>query len=203
MKKSLKSVFGIYPTWKEAENGVDELHRAGFSERNISVLVRAREIERDEMAPEEHTQGSKGLVYGAAGGALLGGGLGWVLGLGALVIPGIGPMLAFGPILSALAGIGMGSAAGGIAGAFVGVGFPEHKANFLQDRLKEGGILVAVHTETLELRDSALRILELSGAEEISSSDREDFRVLAEDISPSFEIPPGSPKDDFISRKQF
>jgi hypothetical protein len=202
MNSQLKSVFGVYQTWPEAERAVSELHSAGFSNRDLSILVHSDNVDKDELAPERHTQSPKGLAVGALSGAFLGGGLGLLAGFGTLVIPGIGPMLAMGPILSALSGIGMGGVAGGVAGAFIGVGFPEHKLTDLQKDLKEGGILVSVHAESFDLRKEAYQILQDTGAEGISSSDHTAVSSV-EDLSPSFNPPNTAAEEDFISRKQF
>jgi hypothetical protein len=202
MNTNAKSVFGVYDTWEHAKSAIHELEQRGFSHRDISLLVHAENGTKDALAPEKHTQSPKGMTAGASTGAILGGGLGLLAGLGSLVVPGVGPMLAFGPILGALSGIGMGGAAGGVVGAFIGVGFPKHQADYLHEVVQNGGILVSVHVVDSELKKEVHEILSRTGASEIGTSEREAISSV-DDISPTFATRAGSPKEDFISRKQF
>lgn len=89
------------------------------------------------------------------------------MGIGMLTIPGIGPFIAAGPIMVALAGIGTGGLVGGIAGALIGMGIPEYEANLYEGRIKDGGILLSVHADDTEWKVKAKAILEHSGAEDI------------------------------------
>jgi hypothetical protein len=100
----------------------------------------------------------------------LGGALGWLVGVGAVAIPGVGPVIAAGPIVATLAGIGVGGALGGFAGVLIGVGIPEHEARRYEGRISKGGILVAVHCEISEEIRRAQRIMEITGAEDVASS---------------------------------
>jgi uncharacterized membrane protein len=202
MATELKSIYGIYEDWTDARKAVDELHDLGFSDREVSLLVHAENVHKDALAPEKHTKSVHGLAIGAASGAVVGGGLGLLAGLGALVIPGIGPMIAFGPILTALSGAGMGIAAGSVAGSLAGAGIPRHRVDKVQGMIEQGGILVAVHVEDLELKKQVYRTLERNGAKSISTSAQENISSI-DDISPSFMETPSLPKEDFISRKQF
>jgi hypothetical protein len=86
---------------------------------------------------------------------LLGGALGWAAGIGALAIPGLGPLIAAGPIMATLSGLAAGGTVGGITGALVGTGIPEYEAQQYEGRLREGHILLAVHTTT---SDEAARV---------------------------------------------
>ena len=101
---------------------------------------------------------------------MIGGVLGWLAGIGALAIPGIGPFIAAGPIMGMLAGAGAAGAAGGVVGGLVGLGLPEYEAKRYQGRIKEGGILLSVHSDDSEWTDRAKKILELTGADDIHSS---------------------------------
>jgi hypothetical protein len=94
--------------------------------------------------------------------------LGWLAGIGSLAIPGVGPFIAAGPIVAALAGAGVGGAVGGITGALVGLGIPEYEAKRYEGRLAKGGILLSVHCDTSEEIDRAKKILEQTGAEDVS-----------------------------------
>jgi Protein of unknown function (DUF3341) len=161
-----KSVFGIYLGRDAAERAVDELRDAGYSRDNISMLW-PEDLEEKEMVMDQNTKAPEGVAVGAGSGAALGGALGWLVGIGALAIPGIGPVVAAGPIVAAVAGMGLGGAVGGFAGVLVGVGIPEHEAAKYEGRIVEGGILVAVRCEAVE---AAKRILEDTGAEDVACS---------------------------------
>ena len=137
------AAFGIYRTRLDAENGTDALRDAGYRATDISVLFPENEGTKD-FAHEKHTKAPEGTATGATSGAVIGGGLGWLAGIGALAIPGVGPFIAAGPIVAALAGAGAGGVIGGIAGALVGMGIPEYEAKRYEGRVKEGGILLSV-----------------------------------------------------------
>jgi hypothetical protein len=96
--------------------------------------------------------------------------LGWLVGIGALAIPGLGPMIAAGPIVAALAGIGAGTVVGGITGALVGLGIPEYEAKRYEGRIKSGGILLSVHCDNSDWVRRAKEILIHTGAEEVAST---------------------------------
>ena len=163
------AVFGIYPQQTGLEAGVDALRLAGFSNSDISVLFPTNEGTRD-FAHEKNTKAPEGVTVGASTGALLGGGLGWLAGIGALAIPGLGPIIAAGPIMAALAGVGVGGALGGLTGALIGLGVPEYEAKRYEGRVKDGGILLSVHSDTAGEVVRAKEILEQTGAQDISSS---------------------------------
>ena len=123
-----------------------------------------------DFAHEKGTKAPEGATTGAGTGAVLGGALGWLAGIGALAIPGVGPLIAAGPIMAALAGVGVGGAVGGIAGALIGLGIPEYEAKRYEGRVKEGGILLSVHSDNSEWTKRAKQILEATGAQDISST---------------------------------
>jgi hypothetical protein len=164
-----KSVFGIYVERSAAESALTSLKNSGFSNSDISVLL-PDNIGAKELATEKSTKAPTGAAIGAGSGAAIGGALGWLAGVGALIIPGIGPVIAAGPIIATLAGIGVGGALGGFTGVLIGVGIPEYEAKKYEGRLLEGGILLAVHCETAEELQRAKQQLEVTGAEDISSS---------------------------------
>ena len=163
------AVFGIYPTYEAVENGVDALKAAGFRNTDISVLF-PENVGTKEFAHEKGTKAPEGAATGAGTGAVIGGGLGWLAGIGALAIPGIGPFIAAGPIVAALAGVGVGGAVGGVAGALIGLGIPEYEAKRYEGRVKDGGILLSVHSDNSEWTKRAKEILEHTGAQDISST---------------------------------
>ncbi len=164
-----KSVFGIYLTRSEVESAVASFRDAGFSSSDVSVLL-PENLGSKELATEKSTKAPEGAAVGAGSGAAIGGALGWLAGVGALAIPGIGPVIAAGPIVATLAGIGVGGALGGFTGVLVGVGIPEYEAKRYEGRVLKGSILVAVHCETSEEIKRAKGIMEVTGAEDIASS---------------------------------
>jgi hypothetical protein len=162
-----KAVFGIAKSESQAIAIADQLKAAGFSENDLSVLFPDKEGTKD-FAHEQHTKAPEGAATGATGGALLGGALGWMVGIGALAIPGLGPFIAAGPLMAALAGAAGGAAAGGLTGALVGMGIPEYEAKRYEGKVKDGNILMSVHTEDSKERERAKEIFVSGGAEDIS-----------------------------------
>jgi hypothetical protein len=163
------SVFGIFTDTASAEHAVQDLKAAGFSNNDISALFPDKQGTRD-FAHEKNTKAPEGATTGAGTGALLGGGLGWLAGIGALAIPGLGPFIAAGPIMAALAGAGVGGAVGGLTGALIGMGIPEYEAKRYEGRVKDGGILLSIHSDTSAEIKTAKEILERTGAQDISST---------------------------------
>lgn len=123
-----------------------------------------------EMGTVKNTKAPEGATAGASTGAVIGGTLGALAGIGALAIPGIGPLLAAGPLVAALAGIGAGGVVGGFTGALIGMGIPEFEAKKYEGRVMKGGILLAVHCDTSGEIKRAQEIMEDSHAEDISTS---------------------------------
>ena len=163
------AVFGIFKDRVSVESAVDSLKSGGFSSADISALFPENQGTR-EFATEKSTKAPEGATAGAGTGAVLGGSLGWLMGIGALAIPGLGPFIAAGPIVAALAGAGVGGAVGGLTGALVGMGIPEYEAKRYEGRVKDGGILLSVHSDTSEEVKRAKEILEHNGAQDISST---------------------------------
>ena len=163
------AVFGIYRDQLDVEGAVDALKAAGFRNTDISALFPENQGTKD-FAHEKNTKAPEGATTGAGTGALLGGGLGWLAGIGALAIPGVGPLIAAGPIVAALAGAGVGGAVGGLTGALIGMGIPEYEAKRYEGRVKEGGILLSVHSDNSEWTKRAKEILESTGAQNVSST---------------------------------
>jgi hypothetical protein len=163
------AVFGIYRSRTAVESAVDRLRQENFRNTDISVLFPDNEGTKD-FAHEKSTKAPEGTAAGATSGAVIGGGLGWLAGIGALAIPGLGPLIAAGPIVAALAGAGAGGVVGGITGALVGMGIPEYEAKRYEGRVKEGGILLSVHADDSNWVKKAKEILEQTGAEDISST---------------------------------
>jgi len=163
------AVFGIYPNYTSVENGVDALRAAGFRNTDISVLFPKNGGTKD-FAHEKGTKAPEGATTGAGTGAVIGGALGWLAGIGSLAIPGVGPLIAAGPIVATLAGVGAGGAVGGIAGGLVGMGIPEYEAKRYEGQVKDGGILLSVHCDDSEWTKRAKAILEGTSARDIAST---------------------------------
>ena len=127
-------------------------------------------IGNKDLVHEKNTKSPEGAATGAVSGAVLGGALGWLAGIGMLAIPGVGPLIAAGPIMAALAGVGAGGALGGFTGALVGLGIPEYEAKRYEGRVRNGGILLSVHCENSEWTSRAKKLLEATGGLDISST---------------------------------
>jgi hypothetical protein len=164
------AVFGIYKTAMQAEEAAGALVSAGFSNDDISVLLPDNQGSRREFAHEKNTKAPEGTTGGAVAGGALGGTLGLLAGLGALAIPGVGPLIAAGPIVGMLAGAGAGGAVGSLVGALVGMGIPEYEAKRYEGRVKDGGVLLSVHCATSDQVKRAKEVLEQTGAQDIASS---------------------------------
>ena len=169
-----KAVFCIAQSEAQATTIVDELKASGFSNNDISVLFPDKAGTKD-FAHEQNTKAPEGAATGAGTGGVLGGALGWLVGIGALAIPGLGPLVAAGPIMAALSGAAAGAAVGGLSGALIGMGIPEYEAKRYEGKVKDGNILVSVHTDDSTERDRAKTIFEEAGAENISYT--EEARV--------------------------
>jgi len=163
------AVFGIYRDRQQAEQAVDALRSAGFRNSDVSALL-PDNVGTKDFAHEKNTKAPEGTTTGAASGAVLGGALGWLAGIGALAIPGLGPFIAAGPIMGTLAGAGAGGAVGGLIGALVGMGIPEYEAKRYEGRVRDGGILLSVHCDSSEWRDRAKDILKRTGGQDVSST---------------------------------
>lgn len=166
---SKTAVFCIATTHAQANQIAESLKAGGFLSSDISVLFPDKSETRD-FAHEKNTKAPEGAATGAGAGGLLGGALGWIVGIGALAIPGVGPFIAAGPIMAALGGAAMGGAIGGIAGALIGMGIPEMEAKLYEGKIKDGNILISVHTENSEEITKAKDIFEGLEAQDITST---------------------------------
>jgi hypothetical protein len=162
------AVFCVARTEEQAQAIVAALKSAGFLPEDISVLFPDRGGAHD-FAHEHHTKAPEGATAGVSAGGILGAGLGWLVGIGAIAIPGLGPFIAAGPIMSALAGVAAGAAVGGVTGALIGMGVPEIEAKLYEGRIRDGNILISVHTEDSAERERAVDIFKRAGGEDISS----------------------------------
>lgn len=176
---SITAVYGIYPSRMAAEKGVSELKAAGFGSSDVSVLFAAPTTSA-EFAHENSTKAPEGATAGVISGATVGGIMGWLVGLGSLAIPGVGPLIAAGPIMASLAGASVGGAIGGLAGGLIGLGIPEYEAKRYEDQINRGGVLVSVKAETSEMSKRAHDVLEQTGAEDIGNKGLESSTENAE-----------------------
>lgn len=163
------ATFGIYPDRVSFEAGLEALRAAGFRPSDISAVLPERDKTTKDLAHEVHTKAPEGIAAGAGTGAVVGGVLGWLIGIGALAIPGIGILAAAGPIVAALAGAGAAGATGGLIGGLIGAGMPEIEAKRYAGRIREGGYLVSVHCDNREWADRAREVLRETGAHDVVS----------------------------------
>ena len=169
MAEKKTSVFGIYATRSDAENAADALIKGGFATSDISVLL-PENLGPRSIGTEKSTKLPEGATTGAGTGAVLGGALGLLAGIGTLAIPGVGPLIAAGPIMAALAGVGVGGTVGGVVGGLIGLGVPEYEAKRYEGRIQKGGILLSVHCATSNEVSLAKDVMKRTGADDISST---------------------------------
>jgi hypothetical protein len=165
-----KSVFCTASVAK-AEIIIHRLQAAGFADSDISVLM-ADKQETREFAHEHHTRAPEGAVAGIGTGLAVGGVVGWLAGVGSLALPGLGALIAAGPIMGALSGAAVAGTVGGVTGALIGMGIPEHEAKKYEGRVQQGNTLVSVHSESIEEIRRARDVFADAGAEDIAMADK-------------------------------
>jgi hypothetical protein len=163
------AVFGIYLDRIAVEEGVSALRNHGFRNTDISILM-PENVGNKDLAHEKSTKAPEGATAGGLAGGIAGGVLGWLAGIGALAIPGLGPLIAAGPIVAALAGAGAVGAVGGVLGALAGLGVPEYEAKRYEGRVKQGGVRLSVHCDDADWVRRAKELLRDTGAEDIASA---------------------------------
>jgi hypothetical protein len=159
-------VTALFQSRGAANEAVDKLVHAGFSHGNISMLL-SEATRGKEFTVTSETKAPEGAATGAAIGGMLGALVASLVAMGSLAVPGIG-VVATGPIVAAMAGLGVGAAAGGLVGALVGMGIPEYEAKFFSDRLMDDGILVGVYTADGRAR-LAKDVLGASGGDSVKA----------------------------------
>jgi hypothetical protein len=184
---SKKSVFCISTSRQQADHIVGQLKSANFSNNDISVLFPDKGTTRD-FAHETHTKAPEGIATGASTGGVIGGALGWVAGIGALAIPGVGPFIAAGPIIAALSGAAVGATVGGIAGGLIGLGIPEIEAKRYEGKIKQGNILISVHTENSEEITVAKDLFAKAGALDICTTGEASTPAESKATKPAREL---------------
>jgi hypothetical protein len=162
-------VMGIVETRLQAESIISDLESIGIRSEDVSVLLPDKSGTKD-FAHEHNTKAPEGAVAGVGTGGLLGGTLGLLAGIGALAIPGFGPLIAAGPLMAALSGAAAGAAVGGLAGALIGMGIPEIEAKHYEGKLRGGNILLAVHIEKSAVKKQVEDIMKRAKAHDITST---------------------------------
>jgi hypothetical protein len=167
------TVVGVFDGPNHAEQALNELKEAGFTPDQVSVVAKdTREtqsmVERSDMQGAETT----GVATGAFLGGITGGIAGWLIGIGALAIPGIGPIVAAGALATTLGGAAVGALAGGLLGALVGAGVPEEDARGYETHVREGRILLTVQASTAEQAQEARDAFDRHGGSDVRAYDR-------------------------------
>ena len=186
------TIVGLFRSQPQAERAIQDLKDAGFPDDRIGVVMRDPERQQ-QLSEDMGTKAGEGAAAGAVSGGVVGGVLGLLAGVGALVIPGIGPIIAGGALASTLTGAGIGAAAGGLLGALAGMGIPEEEARYYERGVREGGILVTV--AAAGRASDARRILTNAGADlapageavasagrDISAGERERLALREEEL---------------------
>ena len=177
-----RSTLCLVDTEDQAATIVEKLRSAGFSDNDISVLFPDKGSTRD-FAHKKATKMPEGATVGASTGGALGGTIGLLAGIGALAIPGLGPFIAAGPIMAALSGGAIGAGIGGLTGALVGLGIPEYEAKRYEGKVKEGSILISVHSENSDELSRAKAAFKELGAHDISATVEAHADTKAQDVS--------------------
>ncbi len=169
---------------------IDDLKAAGFSGNDISVLMADKGGTRD-FALENSTKAPEGAAAGIGTGAVVGGALGWLAGIGALAIPGLGPFIAAGPIMAALSGAAIVGTVGGLTGALIGMGMPEFEAKKYEGKVKTGSCLISVHAIDSNETTRAKEICKRAGASDITRAGECAVPATADKTSGSCAVPVG------------
>jgi len=163
----MSTVIGVFRDVKSAEEAVRTLRKKGFDENEISIIAKNDKggSAKDDMeVGGEMGMGGESIADGTAWGGALGGVAGLLAGVGALAIPGIGPIVAAGPLAGALSG----AVTGGVAGGLIDLGIPEERGRQYEDELKRGGILAVVETSDDKVNDASA-ILRQNGAKDVET----------------------------------
>jgi len=165
--QSRDTVVAVFDDRDDAQDAINALRDAGFMADDISILARDRDT-AGRLAEDTGADVATGAATGALAGGLLGGVAGWLIGIGALAIPGVGPIIAAGPIAAALGGAAIGATGGGIIGALTGIGVPEDEAHYYDTEFRRGGIVVTCQARGRY--DEARTILRENGGRDTESN---------------------------------
>ncbi len=164
------AVSALVATPHQAEEAIDQLRQAGFVSRDISFLY-SNSDGANTLVQVNSTKAPEATVAGTGAGGLVGGLAGFLLGMGALMIPGVGPFIAAGPLMSALSAAAVGATVGGLGGCLIGLGIPEYEAKLYAGKLSEGNMLIVVHCDDdPDKQQIARSIFESLKATDISST---------------------------------
>src|SRR3954464_8835783 len=166
----LKTLIASLDRRDDADRATQALRQAGFLDADINMVFNNVQRDDSDTSTTVSTAETGPVTKGAVAGGVLGGAAGLAASLAGLAIPGVGPILAAGPIVAALAGAGAGAVTGGLIGALTGLGMPEYEAKRFEGRIRSGAILMSVHCDSSEWEKRAKDILEKSGATDISSA---------------------------------
>jgi hypothetical protein len=166
------AVFGVYPAYTGLEGAVDALRSFGFRNTDVSFLMMAENVGSSDPGTSEagNEKASKSPDAITAGASSAPGALGWLIGVGALTIPGIGAFLAAGPVVAAVAGAKGAGADGSLVGGLIGIGIPEHAARRCEAEVRNGRNLLSVQCDNSEWTKRAQEILIRTGAQDVSST---------------------------------
>jgi hypothetical protein len=163
--------YGVYPDRVSFESALEALRAANFRNSDISAIIPDRDRTTKDLAHEINSKAPEGIAAGAGTGAAIGGVMGWLIGVGAIAIPGVGARRAGGPRVGGgagpLAGAGAAGATGGLVGGLIGAGIPEVEAKRYAGRIREGGYLISVHCDDRDWAKRAEEILEATGGREV------------------------------------
>ena len=176
------AVFCIASTEDQAARIVTDLQASGFPNDDISVLFHDKIGTRD-FAHEHHTKAPEGATVGAGTGGVMGGVVGLLAGIGALAIPGVGPLIAAGPIMATLGGAAVGAAVGGLAGGLVGLGIPEFEAKIYEGKIRSGNVLISCHTRTADDVRRVKDIFDAAGASDITTGSEKNAPDADRDLA--------------------
>lgn len=184
---SHQSVYAIAVSEDQVNQIVDNLTTSWFFSNDISVLYPDKGPAH-EVSTGNHPKTPNGVVSGPVIGGILGGTFGLLAGIGALVIPGVGPLIAAGPMLAALTIAAAGATVGKITGGLIGIGIPEIEAKRYENRMAEGNILISVLAESGDDVSRAEEVLQNSGAEDISVTSIREVTAPQADPLGSFHV---------------
>jgi hypothetical protein len=164
-----KTVIGLMDNLHEAQAVVREFIASGIAREDIGFMANQRHAVPDSahLNESEGSRAASGALTGAGTGAALGGIAGLALAVAPLAIPGIGPILAAGPIAAALTGAGVGAVAGSVIGSLTNIGVTEEQAHYYAEALRRGGILVTVAAESQAQVDNVVAVMKRHGAVDI------------------------------------
>jgi hypothetical protein len=193
MSKNI-ATFALFSTEEQLSRAISLLKDSGFRNTDISCLIPHGDGFK-ELVTEKHSKAPEGATAGTSVGGVVGGTVGWLAGVGAITIPGIGPFLAAGPIVAALAGIGVGATVGAVGGALVGAGIPEYEAKRYEGLIRKGKLLLSVHCDDSDWAAKAKHILKDAGAEGISSTKESVSYSSADEQSDVYSLPSDVKRD--------